>query len=108
MKKWIAFLRSRPTLPFVILFLILLYPDRARPQITEPGNPVLEFTNGRWFDGNVFREKPDRLLAAGKADRQCARRVVQRYPAGRVLGRALVRVFNRSEPSHRGLEARIQ
>src|SRR5207249_3852829 len=57
MKKWIAFLRSRPALPFVILFLILLYPDRARPQITEPGNPVLEFTNGRWFDGNVFREK---------------------------------------------------
>ncbi len=57
MKQWIAFLRSRPALPFVILFLILLYPDRARPQITEPGNPVLEFTNGRWFDGNVFREK---------------------------------------------------
>src|SRR5438445_6820692 len=57
MKQWIAFLRSRPALPFVILFLILLYPDRARPQITVPGNPVLEFTNGRWFDGNVFREK---------------------------------------------------
>src|SRR5436190_19314769 len=57
MKKWIAFLRSRPALPFVILFLILLYPDRARPQITETGNTVLEFTNGRWFDGNVFREK---------------------------------------------------
>src|SRR5436309_5884804 len=57
MKKWIAFLRSRPALPFVILFLILLYPDRARPQITESGNPVLEFTNGRWFDGNVFRER---------------------------------------------------
>jgi len=57
MKKWIAFLRSRPALRFVILFLILLYPDRARPQIVEPGNLVLEFTNGRWLDGNVFREK---------------------------------------------------
>src|SRR5205809_8144719 len=57
MKKWIAFLRSRPALPFVILFLILLYPDPGRPQITEPGNPVLEFTNGRWLDGDVFREK---------------------------------------------------
>src|SRR5437773_11901667 len=57
MKQWIAFLRSRPALPFVILFLILLYPDRARPQITDPGNPVLELTNARCFDGNVFREK---------------------------------------------------
>jgi hypothetical protein len=57
MKKWIDFLRGRPALALAILFLIPPHPDRASPQIAEPGNLVLEFTNGRWFDGNVFCEK---------------------------------------------------
>ena len=57
MKKWIDFLRGRPALALAILFLIPPHPDRASSQIAEPGNLVLEFTNGRWFDGNVFREK---------------------------------------------------
>src|SRR5437899_13027183 len=57
MKKWIDFLRGRPALALAILFLIPPHPDRASPQIAELSNMVLEFTNWRWFDGNVFREK---------------------------------------------------
>jgi len=60
----------------------------------------------------------DRLLAARQADRQRARRVVQRHAGGRVFGRALVRElgakqiieswrreYNESRP-HRSLEER--
>jgi putative transposase len=69
--------------------------------------------NGRVYQpdhGSVGVSPPgaDRLLAARKANRQRARRIVQRYAASRVLGRALVRNLNRGQASHRRLEAGIQ
>ena len=70
--------------------------------------------NGSEFTSQIMdlwayhNQRADRLLAAREADRQRARGVVQRNPAGRVLGCALVRDLDRGQASHRGMEAGIQ
>jgi transposase InsO family protein len=79
------------------------------------GTPKLLFCdNGSEFTSQIMDlwayQQPgaDRLLAAWQADGQRARRIVQRNSAIRLFGCTLVRDTDRSQASHRRLEARIQ